>query len=84
MRISITFDPDVALLLRRRLHESQGTSMHDLVNDALRAGLSQPALHFPAPYREHPFPLSLNTALDQMEVEQALRSQGPQRLPADS
>ena len=40
MRTTLTFDPDVAALLRR-MHRSHGGSFKAVVNEALRQGLRQ-------------------------------------------
>jgi hypothetical protein len=88
MRTTLTLDPDVALRLQQRLEESKASSMKDVVNEALRVGLSQPPPKSNAPYRVQPFSLGLkpgidpdklNQVLDEMEAEQAL-----ERLRADS
>lgn len=41
MRTTITLDPDVEALVRRRMSE-RGVSFKDAVNDAIRAGLAAP------------------------------------------
>ena len=39
MRTTVTLDPDVAAMLRKRMHE-RGVSFKEAINSALRAGLA--------------------------------------------
>jgi hypothetical protein len=50
MRITLTIDPDVRLLLERRMRE-RDMSLKDVVNDALRSGLTggEPETPFSTP-----------------------------------
>lgn len=54
MRTTITLDPDVAALVRRKMHETQ-RGLKGVVNDALRAALADGAIddgyRLPAPVR---------------------------------
>jgi hypothetical protein len=51
MRTTITLDTDTEALLRRRMRQT-GSSFKQVVNDAIRAGLTSPG----APSREVSFP----------------------------
>jgi hypothetical protein len=49
MRTTVTLDPDVAALVQRRMEE-RGVSFKQAVNDAIRAGLTDPT-GAPPPFR---------------------------------
>jgi hypothetical protein len=50
MRTTLTLDDDVAALLAREV-ERRKTGLKDVVNDALRAGLSRPRARRPKRFR---------------------------------
>lgn len=81
MRTTLSLDPDVALRIQERLRESQGTTMKEVVNDALRIGLKQAKPKAAVPYRVKTVSLGLkpgldpdklNALLDELEVEATL------------
>lgn len=64
MRTTLTLDPDVARLLKERMHRER-TSFKEVVNDALRRGLA-PSPHPPdrPPFRVEPHRTTLRTGID--------------------
>lgn len=48
MRTTVTLDPDVEALVKRRMHE-RGLSFKEAVNSAIRAGLAGPDTQFETP-----------------------------------
>ena len=63
MRITVTLDPDVANNLQRRLRESDLT-LHQVVNRALRGGLSVDARKTIRPFKVRPHSCGLKTGVD--------------------
>lgn len=59
MRTTVTLDPDVAALLQRRMEE-RGIPFKQAVNDAIRAGLTDPAAA-PRPFRTRTADLGVPT-----------------------
>lgn len=86
MRTTLSLDPDVARLVEDAVHRER-TSMKQVINDALRRGLAQPAS------RRDPYHLPVHEAVlqpgldlagfnrlaDELEDEAIL---APRRLPA--
>lgn len=68
MRTTLTLDPDVARLLQEEAHR-QRKSFKDVVNDAIRKGLS-PATRGgdPAPFRVRPHKTTLRPGIDAGEL----------------
>jgi hypothetical protein len=69
MRTTITLDPDVEALIRRRMHERRAT-FKDVVNDGLRAALRTPS---PAPAHETP---SFDLGTPRADLDRALALAG--------
>lgn len=81
MRTTLTLDPDVALLVRRRLKQQRG-SLKQVINDGLRKGLNQAAAKKAPPFRVEPHSFQfkpgvdlnkLNQLADELEVEEFRR-----------
>ena len=80
MRTTLTIEDDLARALRERAR-LLGLPFKQVVNDALRRGISPVVREDPAPYRVVPHhsgfapgvdPLKLNQLSDQLEVEEFL------------
>jgi hypothetical protein len=63
MRTTLTLDPDVARLIDDAVHRER-RPMKQVVNDALRRALSNPAETAPPPYRLQPHTSSVRPGLD--------------------
>lgn len=81
MRTTLTLDPDVARLLEDEVHR-QRKPFKEVVNEALRRGLTQPSRKSPAKYRVVPHQArlqpgiatdSLNRLADELEDDALLR-----------
>ena len=77
MRTTLTLDPDVAQKVRRRMSQKKLT-LKQVINEALRAGLSSTQEEKEVPYKVEPYPFEfkpgidtdkLNQLLDELEVE---------------
>ena len=80
-RMTLTLDKDLADRLRERAR-ALDQSIKQVVNDALRRGLSPKVEESPQPYRVKPFhsgfapgvdPTKLNQLNDELELEEFLR-----------
>jgi hypothetical protein len=81
MRTTLTIEPDVAQQIRRRMAQKKCT-LKQVVNDALRAGLSAPGKEPKTRFKVEPHsfqfkpgidPNKLNQLLDDLEVEEFLK-----------
>lgn len=81
MRTTLTIEPDVAQQIRRRMAQKKCT-LKQVVNEALRIGLSSPEKEPKVRYTVEPYPLKfkagidpnkLNRLLDDLEVEEFVR-----------
>ncbi|MBL8111877.1 MAG: DUF2191 domain-containing protein [Acidobacteria bacterium] len=70
MRTTLTIDDDVAAALKEKAHRA-GTPFRQVVNDALRAGLSQAGRRPPKRYRLKP--TSLGGVHPGIDLDRALR-----------
>ncbi len=79
--MTLTLDKDLADTLRERAR-ALDQSIKQVVNDALRRGLSPKVEESPQPYRVKPFhsgfapgvdPMKLNQLNDELELEELLR-----------
>ena len=84
MRTTLTLDPDVALLVKRRAKERRSSLKH-VVNDALRKGLHQASPKKTPSFRVEPHDFRfkpgidlnrMNQLADELEVEEFHRKQG--------
>ncbi|MCC6588132.1 MAG: CopG family transcriptional regulator [Bryobacterales bacterium] len=80
MRTTLTLDPDVAAKVKERVRETN-SSLKDVVNRALRAGLAGGPLAPPEPFRVTPHnlgllpgidPYKLNQLVDDLEIDEFL------------
>ena len=92
MRTTLTLDPDVAAKLKKRMAE-KGATMKQVVNEALRTGLSATGPLTRKKYRVRTFSSKLrpgydwtrfNEVLDELEVEDFLRTQARAERDADT
>jgi hypothetical protein len=91
MRTTLTLDPDVARLVEQEVHRAR-KPMKQVVNDALRRGLSGPSRSARRkPYRVRPHVASLlpgidrtrlNALADELEDAERLVSIRPRKKPA--
>lgn len=72
MSITLTLDPDVALLLQQTLKEREGVTLEYLVNEALRLGLANASPPRTAHYKANTFPLGLRPGIDPDKLNRAL------------
>jgi CRISPR/Cas system endoribonuclease Cas6 (RAMP superfamily) len=63
MRTTLTLDPDVAQTLKSRLSESKAT-LKEIVNDALRRGLSVESQRPKKPFRVTSYSLGFRPGID--------------------
>jgi hypothetical protein len=68
MRTTVTLDPDVEALLRRLMKE-RGLSFKAALNQAIRDGLIQTAVHKPGPFRQKTYRMGYRPEL---RLEKAL------------
>jgi hypothetical protein len=71
MRTTLTLDPDVALKLKSRVVE-QKAPLKEVVNAALRRGLSQDPQSRPKLFRVQPHSLGLKPGIDASRFNQLL------------
>ena len=83
MRTTLTIDPDVAQLLTQALHRAK-KPLKQVVNDALRRGLSAPEPVLHKPFKVVPYamgwdagldPTGFNQLIDQLAVDDYLEFQ---------
>lgn len=81
MRTTLTLDPDVAAKLKERMAETS-SSLKEVVNEALRRGLTVPRPPRLPPFRVQPHSLALrpgidpdklNQFVDELQVDEFLR-----------
>lgn len=81
MRTTVTFDPDVAAQIRKRMAETD-LSFKETVNQAVRQGLKAPEKLRKRKFKVRPFSLAfrpgvdpnrLNQLVDELEAEEYLR-----------
>ena len=63
MRTTITFDPDVALLLKRRVADGKAT-LKQIVNAAVRAGLASLKEERPVKFKVKTYPMRFKAGID--------------------
>jgi hypothetical protein len=71
MRTTLTLDPDVAIKLKSRVVE-QKAPLKEVVNAALRRGLSQDSQSRPKRFRVQPHSLGLKSGVDASRFNQLL------------
>lgn len=81
MRTTLTLEPDVAMMLKRRMARKK-QSLKRTVNEALRRALSAPEPETQVPFKVKPHPCYFNPGIDldkigqfadQLEAEEAIR-----------
>jgi len=71
MRTTLTIEPDVAQQIRRRMAQKKCT-LKQVVNDALRVGLSSPENGPKVRYTVEAYPLRFKAGIDQNKLNQLL------------
>jgi len=71
MRTTLTIEPDVAQQIRRRMAQKKCT-LKQVVNDALRAGLSSTQREPKVRYTVEPYPFKFKAGIDQNKLNQLL------------
>jgi hypothetical protein len=71
MRTTLTLEPDVAQQIRRRIAQKKCT-LKQVVNEALRVGLSSPQKEPKVRYTVEPYPLKFKAGIDPNKLNQLL------------